>query len=321
METNSSTVSGLEPLLSIEELAEYLDVPVATIYDWRVDGKGKDTSVHLSTSRRGFGCAAGRRLDRVRGRTSAIPTTPRTRTRSNRLPASTARAEGEPGSRHREDAQAAFADDGAHPGTGGGDPAAVRGWRRGPGVPGPPQDGQLEQIIEVMLGTSARIGEVLEIRKCDVDVTVSPAPVRICGTIVSPAGKPTYRQHQPKTQKSTRVVSVPSFPAEALRQRLVVVAQEPNDDLLLFTRISSNRRHGAQQSKRPEPRCGDAGPHLVEDHQAALHRAGRDGGPHHRRDLGVSGSPRERGPAMSGKGAGLAGRGISIFISLPPIKS
>ena len=50
---------------------------------------------------------------------------------------------------------------------------AVRGWRRGSGLPGPPPDGQLEQIIEVMLGTSARIGEVLAIRKCDVDVTRS----------------------------------------------------------------------------------------------------------------------------------------------------
>jgi excisionase family DNA binding protein len=30
----------LDPLLSIEELAEYLGVPVTTIYDWRVDGKG-----------------------------------------------------------------------------------------------------------------------------------------------------------------------------------------------------------------------------------------------------------------------------------------
>ena len=82
--------------------------------------------------------------------------------------------------------------------------AAVRAWRRGPGVPGPPPDGQLEQIIEVMLGTSARIGEVLAIRKCDVDVTGSPATVRICGTIVSPAGKPTHRQPHPKTSKSTR---------------------------------------------------------------------------------------------------------------------
>ncbi|HET7690656.1 MAG TPA: hypothetical protein VFK41_09775, partial [Nocardioidaceae bacterium] len=62
--------------------------------------------------------------------------------------------------------------------------AAARAWRRGPGVPGPPPDGQLEQIIEVMLGTSARIGEVLAIRKCDVDVTCTPATVLICGTIV-----------------------------------------------------------------------------------------------------------------------------------------
>jgi excisionase family DNA binding protein len=40
METTHSTLSGLEPLLSIEELAEYLHVPVTTIRDWRTDGKG-----------------------------------------------------------------------------------------------------------------------------------------------------------------------------------------------------------------------------------------------------------------------------------------
>lgn len=39
MDTNT-TLSGLEPLLTIEALAEYLDVPVATIRDWRTDGKG-----------------------------------------------------------------------------------------------------------------------------------------------------------------------------------------------------------------------------------------------------------------------------------------
>jgi integrase len=113
---------------------------------------------------------------------------------------------------------------------------AVRSWRRGSGLSGPKPDGQLEQIIEVMLGTSARIGEVLAIRKCDVDVTKSPATVRICGTIISPAGKPTYRQHHPKTEKSIRVVSVPSFTAEVLRERLVVVADEPPDHLLFFSR-------------------------------------------------------------------------------------
>ncbi len=40
METTDTTLSGLEPLLSITQLAEYLDVPVTTIYDWRTDGKG-----------------------------------------------------------------------------------------------------------------------------------------------------------------------------------------------------------------------------------------------------------------------------------------
>ena len=35
-----STVSGLEPLLSIKTLAEYVGVPVVTIYRWRTEGKG-----------------------------------------------------------------------------------------------------------------------------------------------------------------------------------------------------------------------------------------------------------------------------------------
>ena len=106
----------------------------------------------------------------------------------------------------------------------------------GRGTRGHPPDGQLEQIIEVMLGTSARIGEVLAIRKCDIDVTSSPATVRICGTIVSPAGKPTHRQVHPKTTKSTRTVSVPSFAAEALRERFVVIASEDPEHLIFFSR-------------------------------------------------------------------------------------
>lgn len=113
---------------------------------------------------------------------------------------------------------------------------AVRSWRRGPSFSGPPPDGQLEQIIEVMLGTSARIGEVLAIRKRDVDVTASPATVRICGTVVSPAGRPTHRQPAPKTAKSTRTVSVPTFTADVLRERLVLLADQDPEHLLFFTR-------------------------------------------------------------------------------------
>lgn len=114
--------------------------------------------------------------------------------------------------------------------------AAVRAWRRHDGLPGPPPDGQLELIIEVMLGSSARIGEVLALRKRDVDVTCTPARVRICGTIVSPKGAPTHRQEHPKTSSSVRTVAVPSFAADAIRQRLVVLAGAGDDALLFVSR-------------------------------------------------------------------------------------
>src|SRR3546814_17279140 len=87
-----------------------------------------------------------------------------------------------------------------------------------------------------MFGTSARIGEGIAIRKCDVDVTSCPATVRLCGTIVSPKGKPTHRQSHPKTMKSTRTVSVPSFASEVLRQRLVKLAADDPEHLIFFTR-------------------------------------------------------------------------------------
>ena len=40
MKTKATHPAQLQPLLSIEDLATYLGVPIATIYDWRVDGKG-----------------------------------------------------------------------------------------------------------------------------------------------------------------------------------------------------------------------------------------------------------------------------------------
>jgi len=40
---SDSTVTdswGLEPLMDVAELASYLGLPVSTVYDWRVHGKG-----------------------------------------------------------------------------------------------------------------------------------------------------------------------------------------------------------------------------------------------------------------------------------------
>jgi len=153
------------------------------------------------------------------------------------------------------------------------------------------------------VGTLARIGEVLAIRKCDVDVTASPATVRICGTIASPKGKPIHRQPHPKTQKTTRTVSVPSFAAEALRQRFVIIAGEEPEHLIFFSRnhtplttnsirrrlravlegveiegvtpalLPADRCHVPRSCQRPGPGGRDAPAHVQQGHQVALHPA------------------------------------------------
>lgn len=114
--------------------------------------------------------------------------------------------------------------------------AAVRHWESGLSKSGPRPDGQLGAIIEVMLGTSARIGEVLALRRRDVDLASSPATTRIAGTIVSRRGVPTIRQDHPKTARSRRVVALPSFSAEALRSRLAQRGKIGDDDLVFATR-------------------------------------------------------------------------------------
>lgn len=113
---------------------------------------------------------------------------------------------------------------------------AIRYWESGLNKTGPRPDGQLGAIVEVMLGTSARIGEVLALRRRDVDVASSPATVRIAGTIVSRRDAPTTRQDHPKTARSRRVVALPSFAAEALRMRLAKQGRMADDDLVFASR-------------------------------------------------------------------------------------
>ena len=48
-----TTLSGLEPLLRIEELSEYLNLPIRTLYDWRLTGKGP-CAVHVGRQLRYF---------------------------------------------------------------------------------------------------------------------------------------------------------------------------------------------------------------------------------------------------------------------------
>jgi integrase len=115
--------------------------------------------------------------------------------------------------------------------------AAIAQWESAAGhTSGPKPDGQLGAIIEVMLGTSARIGEVLAVRRRDVDVTSSVPSIRLAGTIISRKGEQTFRQDHPKTARSTRVVAIPTFTADAVRRRLAKVGSLGLDDLLFQSR-------------------------------------------------------------------------------------
>ena len=87
-----------------------------------------------------------------------------------------------------------------------------------------------------MLGTSARIGEALVLRRCDVDVTSDPPTLRIAGTIVYRRGEGTVRQDHPKTARSRRTIALPSFTAEAVRERLTVMTARDPEALLFASR-------------------------------------------------------------------------------------
>ncbi|WP_036278224.1 tyrosine-type recombinase/integrase [Microbacterium sp. CH12i] len=115
--------------------------------------------------------------------------------------------------------------------------AAIAYWEAGRDVSGPKPDGQLGAIVEVMLGTSARIGEVLAIRRRDIDLSVPS--VRITGTIISPKGEPTTRQDHPKTARSRRTIQLPGFAAQAVRLRLKQLDTIDPDALLLCSRAGT----------------------------------------------------------------------------------
>jgi integrase len=115
--------------------------------------------------------------------------------------------------------------------------AAIARWEGGADhISGPLPDGQLGAIVEVMLGTSARIGEVLAIRRRDVDIASAVPSIRLAGTIVSRNGEQTFRQDQPKTAKSRRTVALPSFTADAVRRRLATAGSMALDSLLFQSR-------------------------------------------------------------------------------------
>jgi integrase len=78
----------------------------------------------------------------------------------------------------------------------------------------------MADIIDLMLATGCRKGEVLALRWSDLDLDGDlPILTVSTGTIKTETGKGTYRKPTPKSDASRRAVVLPRFAAEMLRVR------------------------------------------------------------------------------------------------------
>ncbi|GAB2734858.1 tyrosine-type recombinase/integrase [Nocardioides pakistanensis] len=90
---------------------------------------------------------------------------------------------------------------------------------------GPKTSGDMADIIDLLLATGCRIGEILALRWEDCDLTTRRPTITVTGSIKYEKGKGNYRD-VPKTRASNRTFVLPPFAAQMLRRRKM--AQAPN---------------------------------------------------------------------------------------------
>lgn len=110
---------------------------------------------------------------------------------------------------------------------------AIRRWQDGEPAPGKARRGRpptqdLLDIVDTLLGTGARIGEVLGLQWAGVDLEAGT--VRIAGTVARDHAGQWVRQTHPKTSSSRRLLSLPQHAVDLLlRRRVQMVAGNTGD--------------------------------------------------------------------------------------------
>jgi len=108
--------------------------------------------------------------------------------------------------------------------------SAVRVWAA-KDRPGPKGTTDMADIIDLMLATGARIGEVLALRWNDIELEAEPPTLSISGTIKTEPGKGTHR----KEIQSVRTLALPEFAVGVLRRRSAT-AHDDHVDAVFPTR-------------------------------------------------------------------------------------
>ncbi|MEV0949107.1 tyrosine-type recombinase/integrase [Promicromonospora sp. NPDC050249] len=153
---------------------------------------------------------------------------------------------------------------------------AVRKWvEGGKDRPGPDPSRNLAVVIDVLLGTGARIGEALALRwdEVDLDSADGVPTVTIAATMVSVRGQGCVRQGIPKTDAGERVITLPPFVVESLRtiQPATVTAAMPvfpsrryrDDGTVLRCQAPSNLRRQLRAALAAADMTGEVHPHLL----------------------------------------------------------
>ncbi|MGV8857685.1 site-specific integrase [Rhodoglobus sp.] len=108
-------------------------------------------------------------------------------------------------------------------------------------------NGRLGMYLRIQLGSGARIGEILALRRRDYMAAIDEKPARILidGTIIAAVGTPVYRSPKPKTSTSRRNIPITDYAAEAIDGLLAALDARglTSPDELLFQTV-----HGAPVS-------------------------------------------------------------------------
>ncbi|GIF01801.1 tyrosine-type recombinase/integrase [Paractinoplanes rishiriensis] len=114
---------------------------------------------------------------------------------------------------------------------------AIRKWQEPiPGKPGPRHTGDLADIVDLLLATGARIGEILALRWQDVDLAATQPTATICGTIVYVKGKGFFRQDWTKTDAGYRTIILPRFAVGMLMARQLTAVDSPDNAIFASRR-------------------------------------------------------------------------------------
>jgi integrase len=158
--------------------------------------------------------------------------------------------------------------------------AALRDWQQPiPGKPGPRHTGDLADIVDLMLATGARIGEILALRWEDLDLAAGRPTLTICGTLVFLKGNGIFRQAWTKTDAGFRMIVLPRFAVSMLMARKLVAPANPYDAIFASRRgtwLSPNNVRRQWRQAREDTDLAWVTPHTFRKTVATLIKKERD---------------------------------------------